>query len=119
MSGWAASDGEPAIGDTPFCPWHATQVTAIAGGLGGGSGGAASAADRAASRTIALRKMELDFAGIAFDGASFNYKIKRCPIRDSCRGWGCRRTDRLLRVTDLIDRARLIVGHQQGAVGRL
>src|SRR3954470_14277506 len=24
--GWPASDGEPAIGDQPFGPWHATQV---------------------------------------------------------------------------------------------
>src|SRR6185369_16269695 len=109
MSGWAASDGDPAIGDTPFWPWQATQVTAIAGGLGGGSGGAASAADTAASRKIALRKLEFDFAGIAFDINSVNQRTRRARPR-GCRGREAQMP--LLRVADLVDRACLIVGHQ-------
>jgi hypothetical protein len=56
------------MGETPFWPWQATHVTAIAGGLGDGSDGAASAAEMAASRTIAVRTLDFDLAGIAFDG---------------------------------------------------
>jgi hypothetical protein len=58
----------------------------IAGGLGGDSGGAAQAADIAASRTIALRKQELDLAGIAFAKDSVGQNEKTAPRPRRCRG---------------------------------